>query len=253
MLLKVDNNFDILSLKKFDRIVSLVPSLTETIADLKGAEQLVGVTRFCKYPPDVCIEKTNIGGTKTVKFNKINKLNPDIILAVKEENNRKEIIALSENYKVLLFDILSLKDVITMIKVLGRIVDNYGGAEQIIKKLTRKFSYLHTATLNSAIYLIWKNPWMAAGKKSFINEMMRYAGFENIIQGRYPEVENKDFKNAEFILLSSEPFPFNEKHQNELRSLYPDKKVIIVDGEMFSWYGTHLLKAPDYFKSIKKG
>lgn len=253
MLLKVDNNFDIMSLKKFERIVSLVPSLTETVADLKGAGQLVGVTRFCKYPTKVCMEKTNIGGTKAVKFNKIHKLNPDLILAVKEENNRKEILALSEDFTVLLFDIESLNDVFVMIKVLGKVVGNERRAEEINNKLRQKFKYSHPANLYSAIYLIWKNPWMAAGKNSFISEMMRYAGFENIIHGRYPEVENNDFKNAEFILLSSEPFPFNEKHQNELRSLYPDKKVIIVDGEMFSWYGTHLLKAPDYFKLIKKG
>ena len=105
-------------------------------------------------------------------------------------------------------------------------------------------------------YLIWRNPYMAAGGDTFINDMMNHCGFENIYKetNRYPEIAIEELreKNCELLLLSSEPFSFKEKHVEELQPLLPDTKIILVDGEMFSWYGSRLLYGPEYFQQLLK-
>jgi len=95
---------------------------------------------------------------------------------------------------------------------------------------------------------------MAAGGNTFINDMMQYCRLENIFsnQERYPKITLEDLQNCELVLLSSEPYPFKEKHLKEMQAQIPGLKIIIVDGEMFSWYGSRLLKAADYFEKLQK-
>ena len=102
-----------------------------------------------------------------------------------------------------------------------------------------------------AAYFIWKDPWMVAANSTFINDMLKYVGLHNVFLDleRYPEVTLKDLKerNTDLVLLSSEPFPFKEKHKKEIEKFIPEARIEIVDGEMFSWYGSRLLKSVDYF------
>jgi len=97
---------------------------------------------------------------------------------------------------------------------------------------------------------------MTVGGDTFIHSMLEAAGFENIFsnQKRYPEIrlEELPVENCQLLFLSSEPFPFKEKHQKEIQDQFPDVKVILVDGEMFSWYGSRLLKSPAYFRNLHK-
>jgi ABC-type Fe3+-hydroxamate transport system substrate-binding protein len=104
-------------------------------------------------------------------------------------------------------------------------------------------------------YLIWKDPYMTIGGDTFIHNMLQHAGFENIFQDkkRYPKTSLEELNQLsfEYLFLSSEPFPFKQKHADELQELLPGKKIILVDGEIFSWYGSRLIKAPAYFKQLQ--
>ncbi|MEJ0032358.1 MAG: helical backbone metal receptor [Bacteroidota bacterium] len=95
---------------------------------------------------------------------------------------------------------------------------------------------------------------MAAGSDTFINEMMKVAGFENVVKGeRYPTLSDESIRqlNPQVVLLSSEPYPFKDQHADELKKLLPDAKVMLVDGEMFSWYGSRWAAMAEYFKQLR--
>ncbi len=233
------------------RVVSLVPSITETLAGLGLEKNLIAVTRFCRYPPDVVEQLPKVGGPKNINLEKISALKPDLVIAVKEENDRSQILELSEQVPVVVFDVNTIEDSFDMLTRLGQIFDVEKVAKRWVTSITEKTTGFKTSISNhKALYLIWKKPWMAAGTDTFIGSMMQLAGFENIIEGRYPEINGKEFDKAHIILLATEPYHFTETHRKQLATEFPDKKVVLVDGEMFTWYGTHMLKALDYFEQV---
>jgi ABC-type Fe3+-hydroxamate transport system substrate-binding protein len=236
------------------RIISLVPSITEYLYDLGLGERVVGITKFCVHPKIWRKEKEIIGGTKNQHLKKIKALNPDLIIASKEENVKSYVEKLGKNCPVYVSDVNDFNSAIEMMKDVGSLVDKKIEAENLTKNVQNQFQSLEVARRKLKVaYCIWKNPWMWAGSDTFISEMLSYSGFENIIKKeRYPEVEMDEIVKAkpEFIFLSSEPFPFQDKNIEELKADFPKANFIIVDGEMFSWYGSRMLKAPDYFKSL---
>jgi ABC-type Fe3+-hydroxamate transport system substrate-binding protein len=129
-------------------------------------------------------------------------------------------------------------------------------AQKIVDQIKYGFSQQQTTNYQlQTCYLIWKDPFMTVGGDTFINDMMNHAGFKNVFekQNRYPEItiEQLQTVNSQLLLLSSEPFPFKQKHIYELQPLLPNAKIILVDGEMFSWYGSRLVKAPAYFQQLQ--
>lgn len=238
------------------RIISLVPSITETLFDLGlNADEIVGRTKFCIHPKDKVREVEIIGGTKTLNLDKIQGLKPDLVIANKEENVKEQIVQLQENFKVLVTDISNLEDNYYLLKTLGNLVGKQETAQKYNSKTNEIFDGLKNSVKKSCAYLIWNNPYMTVGSDTFISEILDKVGFENIFKKhrRYPEISIEDLRNAEYILLSSEPFPFKEKHVAELQKQLPNSKIILVDGEAFSWYGTRLAKCEDYFISLSEG
>lgn len=234
------------------RIISLVPSQTELLVDLGLEDRIVGVTKFCVHPKGLVKRKTIIGGTKNYRMELIDSLQPDLIIGNKEENVQSGIEELMEKYPVWVSDIYTLEGSLEMIGCLGQMLGATTQAEEIIKQLKLDFA-LPLPKKGSAIYLIWKDPIMVAGVDTYINEMLGFAGFENLIQtSRYPQfsIEELVDLNPEHLLLSSEPFPFKEAHVKFFHSLLPKAKIKLVDGEMFSWYGSRLLKARSYFERL---
>jgi ABC-type Fe3+-hydroxamate transport system substrate-binding protein len=224
-----------------ERIVSLVPSLTLTMADLGMDKQLVAVTGFCKYPVNLVTMLPKVGGPKNINISKIIELKPDIVFAVKEENDREQVLNLSKDVPVVVFDIKTPDDVFRMMQTLGEILQQRSKSEKLIINI--KEAYKHFPVKGNgakAVYLIWKKPWMAAGKDTFIGSMLQIAGFENIMEGRYPVVDLEILKQADEILLATEPYHFKEKERADLRALFPEKSVNIVNGELFTWFGTYL-------------
>lgn len=235
-----------------ERIISLVPSQTELLVDLGLKDRLVGVTKFCVHPSDLRKKKTIIGGTKNYRFEVIDSLKPDLIIGNKEENDQDGIEKLAAKYPVWMSDITTVEDSLRMILGLGEITGTVPKAEEIRNQLRLNFNS-PLPYRGTAVYLIWNDPIMVAGHQTFINEMLSFAGFKNLIQkSRYPEIRLDEFMllNPEHLLLSSEPFPFKEKHLGFFKALFPQAEVRIVDGELFSWYGTRLLKAFPYLKTF---
>lgn len=239
------------------RIVSLVPSQTELLAELGLEEQVLGITKFCIHPPHWYQNKTRIGGTKTLNLAKIAALQPDLILGNKEENDQTQIETLAASFPVWMSDIATLEDALHMIREIGRLTDKPAPANALADNIMAEFARLPGSEKPARVaYLIWRKPYMAAGNHTFIHEMLQHAGFENVFahKTRYPEITLADLQETQpdAVLLSSEPYPFAAKHLAELQQACPGAAVLLVDGEIFSWYGSRLQLAPAYFRSLSK-
>ncbi|MFD2890751.1 ABC transporter substrate-binding protein [Flavobacterium chuncheonense] len=242
------------------RIVSLVPSQTELLYDLGLEDSIVGITKFCVHPVHFKATKTVVGGTKNVKFDKIKALQPDIIIANKEENTQEIVEQLSEICPVWVTDIYNIEDNNRMIEDFGAIFNKRTNATKWVDKINFALGefekFVADKPVKKAAYFIWANPYMVAGGNTFINEMLKLNHFANIYEdknGRYPEVELKKMRlegDPDFVFLSSEPYPFKDEHAFEIGRFTHHAKTVFVDGEMFSWYGSRLVKAFDYFKIL---
>lgn len=243
-----------------ERIVSLVPSQTELLCDLGLEEKIVGVTKFCVHPFYLKEIKKVIGGTKQVHIDKIKALQPDIIIANKEENTIEIFEQLKDICPIWVTDIVSLDDNNQMINDFGVLFNRRTDAKKWIDKI--KFAqkdfmnFVKDKPVYDVAYFIWRNPFMVAGNNTFINELLKINKFSNIYanrEERYPEIVINRIKlegDPELVFLSSEPYPFKEEHAFEIGRHTHHGKTIFVDGEMFSWYGTRVVKAFEYFKII---
>ena len=237
------------------RIVSLVPSQTELLFDLGLGERVVGVTKFCIHPADARKTAAIVGGTKNFDFGKIQALKPDLILGNKEENYQAGIEQLATSYPVWLSDISTLDGALDMIRRVGLITARKEHADPLAAEIAASFAALIPATVPiSAAYFIWRQPYMVAAPGTFIDDLLRRAGFRNVFSdlARYPEITPEQLSTAapQQILLSSEPYPFSDKHVAEFQAICPAATVRIVDGELFSWYGSRLRLSAAYLKSL---
>lgn len=242
------------------RIVSLVPSQTELLCDLGLEDKIVGITKFCVHPVHLRKTKTIVGGTKKVHYDRIKALDPDIILCNKEENTLEMVQELEKIAPVHVSDIINYKDALQIIEDYGGIFDRKLPATELLKDLKgakENFEREIGKIRLKVAYFIWREPWMLAGRDTFINTLLELNNWENVVVGqssRYPEIDLKDLGELQpdLILLSSEPFPFKEKHKKEILGQYKNAGVELVDGEFFSWYGSRLLPAFKYFREFQK-
>jgi ABC-type Fe3+-hydroxamate transport system substrate-binding protein len=239
------------------RIVSLVPSQTELLYDLGLRDEVCGITKFCIHPEEWFRTKNRVGGTKDVKTALIDELKPDLIIANKEENVKEQIDQLSGKWPVWVSDVNNLNDALHMIQQIGRITDRILPAHEMISTISTAFQALKPVSRKPrTAYLIWKDPFMTVGGDTFIHAMMEKCGLENVFgnRTRYPETNPEELGDAEceLVLLSSEPYPFRKKHIQALQEQLPQAKILLADGELFSWYGSRLLKAPAYFQKLQE-
>ncbi len=236
------------------RIVSLVPSQTELLFDLGLGARVVGVTKFCIHPAGAVSGVTKVGGTKQFRFDVIDRLQPDLVLCNKEENYREGIERLAAQYPVWMSDIYTLADALSMICTVGELTDTSVKAASLAEIIHNGFAGMVPAPPVRVAYFIWRNPWMVAGSQTFIDALLKHCGLTNVFGHlpRYPAVNETQLREArpDCLLLSSEPYPFGEKHREELQHLCPGSKVLLVDGEMFSWYGSRLVQSPAYLTSL---
>ncbi len=238
------------------RIVSLVPSITYSLHYFGIDSQVAGITYFCKYPPEWRKNKAIIGGTKNFKIEKIAALHPDLILASKEENPKDLTLELSSYAQIYVSDVHDLSSNYKLLEDLGKILQKESETKKITKQLNKKIESLQSLTKKryKTVYMIWKEPWMSVGGDTFIHQMMQLAGFDNIYKYtlRYPVINLQDLQKIfpEVILLASEPYPFKEKDKQALQKLFPNTKILLVDGEPFTWFGTFPMQAVDYFKHL---
>ena len=237
------------------RIISLVPSQTELLYDLGLDEEVVGITKFCVHPLEWFRGKKRVGGTKTVHIDIVKTLRPDLIIANKEENTKEQIDELAAIYPVITTDIRTILDALQMIRTIGFMVNRGEQAQLLVQRILEGFESLMKPTIPKRVaYFIWRNPWMSIGGDTFINDMIKRIGWVNVLSDkqRYPEMNLEDLKDkdVDIVLLSSEPYPFKEVHIAEIKQVLPNVEVMLVDGEMFSWYGSRMKQATDYFRLL---
>ncbi len=239
-----------------ERIISLVPSITELLFDLGLADRIVGVTRYCVHPTAARKEKAIIGGPKNFDFTAIAALQPDLILGNKEENYREGIIELQKKYPTWMCDIHQLEDALAMITAVGQLTGCEHAANNLVSEISQNMAHLSRTTTRKVAYLIWRKPYRVAANHTFINEMLKLCSFENVFAhlDRYPEVTVEQIQqaNPDILLLSSEPYPFKEKHYDEFAQNGVSARCQLVDGEMFCWTGSRLRLATDYFNALVK-
>ncbi|MFN4763325.1 ABC transporter substrate-binding protein [Gillisia sp. Q332] len=241
------------------KIVSLVPSQTELLSYLGLEDKIAGVTKFCVYPARIRKEKKVVGGTKTVQFDTIRNLNPDIILCNKEENTQEMVRELKKIAPVHISEINNFEDSLELIAMYGELFQCAEKAEELIEDLKNEKEKFQAQIPEKGLkvaYLIWKNPWMAAGGNTFINSMLKLNGLKNVFETnpeRYPQTTLRKLKllKPDLIFLSSEPYPFKRAHIKEIQEVC-DVPIILVNGEFFSWYGSRSLPAFHYFEDFQK-
>ncbi|MGY4385115.1 ABC-type Fe3+-hydroxamate transport system substrate-binding protein [Pedobacter sp. UYP24] len=242
------------------RIVSLIPSQTELLFELGVDKEIVGLTKFCIHPIEKFVSCVKVGGTKKLNIELIRGLQPDLIIGNKEENQQSDIEELMQEFPVWMSDINNLDAAMDMIAKIGTLVDKEPEASYLNHLINAGFTDLQTLAVQyginkTAAYLIWKDPYLFAGRDTFIDHLLTINGLTNVIrQSRYPELPLKELTllKPDLIFLSSEPYPFKQQHLSEIQEHLPQSKVILVDGEMFSWYGSRLVKAVQYFFEFQK-
>ncbi|HRQ84707.1 MAG TPA: helical backbone metal receptor [Flavobacteriales bacterium] len=237
------------------RIISLVPSQTELLYDLGLGNRVVGITKFCVHPEEWFRTKPRVGGTKKVDIEKVRALKPDLIIGNKEENTRADIAALEQEFPVWVSDMEDLVGALEMVHLVGKLTGTPARAAEIAAGIQAAFAALTPLSPpRTAAYFIWKEPLMLAGHGTFIADMLKRCGLNlpTELGDRYPEVGTPELHALapDVALLSSEPYPFSEKHMQEFADILPGVPVHLVDGEMFSWYGSRLLQAPAYFSRL---
>jgi ABC-type Fe3+-hydroxamate transport system substrate-binding protein len=241
---------------RYKRIISLVPSVTETLFYLGLSENIVGITKWCKHPANEVIKKAKIGGVIGIDIEKINKLKPDLVFAVKEENDKDEIDELAKFTNVYVGEINNLSDAYNQIIDIGRLTGVIEKSERLVDDIKADFSVLSIFNNKTCAYLVWNKPLMLVGGNTFINNVLENCGLINVFNDRisYPVVTIDEIneKNPDIIFLCSEPFEFKEKHKMDFEKDFPNKKVLLVDGEIFTWYGSHLLKTKEYCRNLEK-
>lgn len=236
------------------RIISLVPSQTELLYHLGLGEKVVGITKFCIHPEEWFRTKEKIGGPKSLDLQKIAELAPDLIIGNKEENIKDQIEEAERIAPVWLSDIYNLEDSLEMIAKVSAICDKKKEGEAINAQIKQNFQALIPFKQQTRVlYMIWRKPFMAVAADTFIDFVLTDClGIVNAIgaQERYPELDLDNLPEVDYVFLSTEPYPFQEKHIPEVQKLFPNAKILIVDGEYFTWYGSRLIGTPKYLESV---
>ncbi len=237
------------------RIVSLCPSQTEYLYALGLSDRIVGRTRFCIHPQPAVARARRIGGTKDVDLTRIRALHPDFILAEQEEQRRETVELLAREYPVAVTRVENVADGLSMLLTVGEWVGCDAMARVWHGRIARAFGTIAKAPPLRTAYLIWKNPWMGVGPTTYIDSVLAHLGLINVWNEkmeRYPSFELADLKTLgpELVLLSSEPYPFRARHVSEIAAAVPAARVLLVDGEWFSWYGVRMWAAADALQQL---
>ncbi len=245
------------------RIVSLVPSLTELVCDLGLAAQLVGRSGFCVHPREILRRIPKLGGTKDVNLAKVRALAPSHVLLNIDENEKPTAAALAQFVPHLIVTHpLGPQDNPALYRLIGGIFGREREAEALCAQFEPALAALVRASRawprQRVLYLIWKDPWMTVTRDTYISRTLALAGLDTLPEtatARYPELKLDDanLRDAELVLLPSEPYRFRERDAAELQALPAlyGKTVARIDGEMTSWYGSRAIAAMDYLRRFR--
>lgn len=238
------------------RIVSLVPSITELVCELGLAGSLVGRTGFCIHPREVVRRIPKVGGTKDVDLEKIRALRPSHVILNIDENERPLADALAKFVpNLVVTHPLGPADNPALYRLIGGLFGRRGEAEALCVRFWAALAAASAAIWprRDVLYLIWKDPWMAVSRDTYISRTLALFGLGTLpaaAQSRYPEIslDAPFVRDACLVLLSSEPYAFRKKHVEELsrRPEWAGKPALLIDGEMTSWYGSRAIAGLQY-------
>jgi iron complex transport system substrate-binding protein len=244
------------------RIVSLCPSLTELVFDLGRGDDLVGRTKFCVHPAGRVERVESVGGTKNPKIARIVELAPDLVLLNEEENRREDAEALAAaGVRCHVSFPRDVGETARMVRDIGAVLERPAEAERIAADIERRAARVRESARRAPTvryaYLIWRNPWMVAAGDTFVTAMLALPGGVNVFADhpeRYPTVTPEELAAADpdVVLLSSEPFPFKEKHAEELAAAtgLARERMELVDGEYLTWHGSRTPDGIDYAERV---
>ena len=230
------------------RIVSLVPSTTETLFALGLGPRVVGVTRFCVHPNEQLTGLPRVGGTKDVDPERVRALDPDWIVGNCEENSREIFAALQDIAPIWAPLPKDPESALQDLRDTGALAHVPDAAEVWVTRIqtARDVARAHATPFTYA-WLIWRRPWMAAGGDTFTSALLAELGGTNVFashDARFPEITAQELATAapDRVLLSSEPFPFKAKHRDELAQAtgLPAERFRFVDGELGTWHGVRM-------------
>ena len=238
------------------RIVCLVPSITELVCDLGLSEELVGRTGFCIHPWDTVRRIPKVGGTKDIKLEKIRELAPTHAIVNVDENRREDAEALAEFVpNVVVTHPLGPLDNLDLYRLLGVTFDREAQADRLCAEFERALAELCARSWEpqDVLYMIWRDPWMAVAPDTYIARMLALVGWRSHpvrAAERYPTVDLEEYAGrVDRVLLSSEPYHFEERHLGEVEAVTPEARVSLIDGEMVSWYGSRAIHGLRYLAS----
>ena len=245
------------------RIVSLVPSITELLFELGLEEEIVGRTGFCIHPKKQVERVPKLGGTKDVDLKKLKALEPTHVILNIDENTLATFNLISKFVQnIIVTHPNAPEDNIKLYRLIGGVFNRSQMAESLVVQFEQKLLRLQLNQKHlpqrKILYLIWKKPWMSVNRDTYIANMLKLINCRVVTyrcEARYPtcSLESLLSYETDMCLLSSEPYPFKSKHIVELESLLNlFDKVRLVDGEMFSWYGSRAILALDYLDSLNQ-
>ena len=244
------------------RVVSLVPSITELLFSLGPGMQVVGRTGFCIHPRDAVRDLPKVGGTKDVKLDALQALNPTHVIVNIDENDLSTFQKIQEfSPHVIVTHPNAPEDNLMLYRLLGEIFDAQERAEQLVEELQRELRVCRATAWTSerVLYLIWKDPWMAVARDTYIARALACVGWHVTIPSggwsgaaRYPVIPdiNAAAQTVDRVLLSSEPFMFRPPHVAELQSQL-GVPIDLIDGEMTSWYGGRAICGLAYLRNFR--
>jgi iron complex transport system substrate-binding protein len=244
------------------RIISLVPSVTETLFELGLEDQIAAVTRWCNRPADRVQQKPKVGGTKNPKLDSVVELNPDVVILDCDEN-RKEDAEELERRGIRTFTVFpkTIEDSIDMIRKLGEIFSVQQNSQLMIDEIEQRIERHRTGRIYDSLILIWRSPYMTINADTYVHSASNLFGFRNIFAGqeqRYPSLTAGDIAqiNPDVVLFPDEPYPFKQKHIDLFKKEFPDlsatkkNRMLSFDGSYIAWHGFGTLRALREFPSV---
>jgi ABC-type Fe3+-hydroxamate transport system substrate-binding protein len=233
------------------RIVSLVPSTTESVCALGAGERIVGCTRYCTEPAVGLAHAMRLGGTKNPSLERIARLRPDLVLVNAEENRGADIAWLRERFPLLEQTPCTVLAAAAALRELAVALDRLEDAEPLLLRIEAQLAAAAVATLDKAplrvFYAVWRKPWMGVNGSTFVHDVLRIAGGENVCAGadaRYPQVDPAAVVEGgvDVVLLPSEPWEFDEAQRCEIAAAgtFGDARLRLCDGRDFCWHGARI-------------
>lgn len=245
--------------KRYERIVSLVPSMSELIFDLHAEERLLGVTKNCIYPSYLKFEKYIVGSPLELDFEKIQLVDPDLVIASVDENSIEDIQTLKGKYNVFCISVKNLNQAKENILQIGSLISRRSEASKINLKIDIQLDDFNRVSqgllYRTAAYFIHNNPMVVAASDTFENSMLQLLKIKNVmadLKGNYPVIKPANIKlaNPDMVILANDQYQFEDDDAIAIASNTHDASIFFVDGRMFSWYGSRIIKAIDYFKLL---